>query len=91
MPRYRAVLVSSGLLAATLVTGCGGYVKRQEFMDLQQKYIATHDTLVGLWEALEKMVVLPDALDTVPMPPPCRPPKCTWPHAPERYEPAPVR
>ena len=93
MPRYRAVLVPSGLLAAILVTGCSGggdYVTRKEFTALEQKYIATHDTLVGLWETLEKMVVLPEGLDTIPIPR-CKPPRCTWPHAPERYEPAPVR
>ena len=91
MPRHRAVLVPSGLIAAMLVTGCGDYVSRKEFTALQQQYIATHDTLVGLWGTLEKMLVLPEGVDTVPLPPPCRPPKCVFPHAPPRYEPAPER
>jgi len=63
-----------GLLAALALTGCD-YAKQDDFKRLEAQYIATHDTLVSLWQAVEQRFKIV-AIDTVSPPPRCIPPKC---------------
>jgi hypothetical protein len=75
-------VVLAGIVLLGSISGCGDYATKTELNQLQAEYVATHDTLVALWEATDSMLRI--ALDTVPRPP-CGP-RCL-PLAPPRKEP----
>jgi hypothetical protein len=82
----RAVL--AGIVLPGSISGCGDYATKTELEQLRAQYVATHDTMVALWEATDSIVDLLSliALDTVPRPK-CIPRCMEMPTAPPRMAP----
>jgi hypothetical protein len=87
MNSYSATLAGIGVLGAMAAAGCGRsagdgeYDTRREFAALRAQYIPTHDTLLSLWQATDRMnkileyQIIEPMIDTTPPPPTC-PPRC---------------
>ena len=89
MKRSHTALVGIGLVGVTAMAACGGsaaggdYATKAELEALRTQYIATHDTMLALWQATDSMnkilelKIIPgiNRLDTTPPRPKC-PPRC---------------
>jgi hypothetical protein len=94
MNSYSAALAGVGLLGAMATAGCnwgagGEYATKREFDALRTQFVASHDTMVALWEATDSMnkVLREVERDTTSPPPKC-PPICleVIPRPPARIE-----
>jgi hypothetical protein len=79
-------VVLAGIVFLGSISGCGDYATKTELNQLRAQYVATHDTMVAMWEATESTFNR-FALDTVPRPK-CNP-RCL-PLEPPRKEPSPI-
>ena len=83
MNSYSTALVGVGLLGAMATAGCDRgpagekYATKREFDALRAQFVASHDTMVALWEATDSMNVILREIekDTISPPPRC-PPFC---------------
>lgn len=78
--KHRTALAGLALLGS--ISGCGDYATRGDLERLEARYVATHDTMVALWEFTDSVAQI--IRDTVPRPP-CGP-RCVleMPPAPPR-------
>jgi hypothetical protein len=85
MKKHRGVLV--GVVVLGSIVGCDDYATKAELEQLRGEYVATHDTMVALWEMTDSMASLIPSFDTV-SPPRCIP-RCLliMPPAPRRTAP----
>ena len=88
MKRLAASLWSVGTISTVMAVGCGSdhYATKGEVDSLRTQLVATHDTMVALWDATRQMNII--MKDTTP--PPTCPPRCLTllvPPAPTRMAP----
>jgi hypothetical protein len=76
--------VLAGLILSSAIAGCD-YASTRDLEALRAQYVATHDTMVALWEATDSLndILSEIAMDTVPRPK-CIPRCLEMPSPPQR-------
>ncbi len=79
MTSYRLELAGVGLMSTLAVTGCdpGSYATKSGLDSLRAQVIATHDTMVAMWIAIDSTnQILRNFATKDTTPPPICPPRC---------------